>query len=418
MKKESKGLKTRGIPEYEKYKMDPTPQWIAIDTGSTGVRSAMLLSVPDLSNLDDATQTKLEDVGVTNILALSSEYVEVPQGMDNIPVKRTDCIEDNLDMTITNQMEKPYIREIRIVKGGLLKHARRAATKVAGSTEKINQKQTYVNAIAMIAISILNKAIETQTKAAYSTTIDLTFALPSEELSNKINRDLIKERLVGKYAVKFNRLGIEIAFLLTEDRIHLISEAQAEANYAVKFENWNLDKKDAVAFMGIGGRNSGNLLMVNGTFLEGLQHTSDFGGRNLIMDIASAISQVAERPITMAQGEEALKTGHITFNGKAEDYLEIVNQQKELFANYAFQEFLSLLDSNGKSLDQISTVVLSGRTLGSAVVDGLEVSPSLFTHFESLIRDISNDLEVKQIKDIYPIPYGALQARINLEFPF
>lgn len=418
-------------------------QTISIDAGSTETRGVIVATDDvDLSDLNHITE-----VDFCKLLAIPSGYAEIPEDLQLGRPNKNDTLADKLEYLIMKESggDLGWTKK-RLLKGSLMEASARPVSNVSSSILKVQQPQTYTNIVVAIANMLLAKSLTTGKRFSSVIPIDLTLAMPYEDMNSAKFIAEFKSKLAGSYRVIFCRIPTDklnengevidkegnpisvsgqkpkkvaysVRFTLAEDDILIVSEQKAVAEYYESSyeEDIVLDDSDMrTVTADVGGRSTGMILSKRSGLDESLQATFKDGGSCLLEDIKNAAVRVHKlaSPPTQTQALKALITGTMNYGGRQLDCLQIVNDVKKGFARILYENFITLLDSYSVPMTAVKRVVVSGRSFGSIVKDGNIVSPSVKSYFEQLIPD-SNEIEVVDIGVDYPIPWGLMQCRIS-----
>lgn len=421
-------------------------QSIAIDAGSTETRGVIVLNDGvELSSVDNLT-----DVEFARLLSVNSGYASISAETQLGRPSKYDSLADKLEYLIVKESggDLGWTKQ-RILKASLMEASARSVSKVASSLLKTQQSQTYINIIATIANVLLSKSVTDGKAFREVMDIDLSLALPYEDIYAAKSLEEFKEKLSGVYKVIFPRLPVDkvnadgklvdaegnaceitgkpakkipyfVKFKISQDRIFITSEQNAVAEYySAVFDDEIQDEQnnERTVIIDVGGRNTAMLLDKQSGMDESIQMTFDDGGSGLIKDIRdSAIKHFDLTTVSEDQALQALTTGKMSYGGKTIDCLEIVNAAKQRFAKTLYENYTQFLDSYSTKVNSIRRVVVSGRSFKSITENQgdaeVVLSPSIKTYFEQCF-DSSIHTEVLNIGVEYPIPWGLIQARIG-----
>lgn len=421
-------------------------QTIAIDAGSTETRGVILVNDDkDLSEIDH-----LSEVEFCQLLSVNSGYASISVDTQLGRPSKYDTLADKLEYLIVKESGGDLgWTKLRILKASLMEASARSVSKVASSLLKVDQPQTYINVIATIANMLLVKTVTTGKAFREIMPIDLSVALPYEDIyANKAITEF-KQKLSGTYKVIFPRLPVNkvvdgkvvdaegnpievsgkpakkipyfVKFSINEDSIFITSEQNAVAEYySTAFEESiqnDLDEDSRTVIIDVGGRNTAMLLDKQSGIDESIQMTFDDGGSGLLKDIRdSAIKHFGLTTVSEDQALQALTTGGMSYGGQTLDCLEIVNAAKQRFANTLYENYTVFLDNYSTKVNSIKRVVVSGRSFGSIKKREGEsevvLSPSIKTYFEQCFGP-NIRTETVSIGIDYPIPWGLTQCRMG-----
>ena len=403
-------LKERRTVEFTTDAVESGTQFVSIDVGSTGIRTLVLRDTPDPSDID----IDLKSAGEMELIALDSDYALADSKISKLSVRKKDTIYDQLEMKIENHKADALFGFKHIVRGSLIGYVGVGSSKLASSASKVDQEQTYINIISNVAISLLNKELRTGIKMANTILVDLTVALPSDDLNSEEKLDKFKNNLSGNYIIEFPKLKHTIRFTITPQSITVTSEASATSLYVTKVMDVELEGDCGCgAIENVGGRSTGGILSSGYMLAEGNQIVSQTGGSALIREVGKAIaSEKKLNAISTEVAEHALKTGVLVRGKTAIDVLDIVEEQKEIFAQKVFNDFLSLLDTNEKAIEDVSMIMVSGRVFNQYDREDADSLPTLVDKFARLVYSVSKDTIVGLVDTDYPIPYGLMEYRL------
>lgn len=341
---------------------------------------------------------------------LDSNYEIVTRDISHVSSPSENVI-DNLDMVITDKTAehkvKPMITTEHVVKGGLLQKMTINVNITSASTSKIDQKATYINIISNIALLFL-KEYSTRGLNVKKPSAVLTVSLPPEDTKHQARLDTFRNTLAGEYEVDFIRLGVKVPFTINESDILVISEPEAVAVYKTVSDNSNSDEDNSdvddsvICVLDVGGRSTGITFIVDGHLLVDSCATVNLGGACLAAlfsrNIAAEYS-IQEPLITRVS--KSLETGTYRLGAQRVDVSAQLNAAKQEFAAMICNELIRAVDNNGLQLQNISTILCSGRTFGDA-----PKSPSLMTFIEKEFKEKSSFTEFSLVDIANPILTG------------
>ena len=423
-------------------------QNLAVDAGSTETRGVIVLN----DNIELSSLNHQSEVQFCPLLSVNSGYASISEETQLGRPSKYDSLADKLEYLIVKESggDLGWTKQ-RILKGSLMEASARSVSKVASSLLKTQQPQTYINIIATIANMFLSKTVTTGKAFREVMPVDLSVALPYEDIYATKSLDEFKKKLAGTYKIIFPRIRVDrvnadgkvvdnngnpceisgnpaaripyfIKFTITTDRIFITSEQNAVAEfYSAAFEEEisaeSDDERSKTVIIDVGGRNTAMLLNKQSGMDESIQMTFDDGGSGLLKDIRdSAIKHFNLTTVSEEQALQALTTGAMSYGGKTIDCLEIVNAAKQRFATKLYENYTVFLDNYSTKVNSIKDVVVSGRSFKSIErVDGdskVVVSPSIRTYFEQCF-DSTISTGVIPIGVDYPIPWGLIQSRMG-----
>lgn len=425
-------------------------QNIAIDAGSTATRGVIVanddVNLPDISHISE--------VEMCELLSIPSGYTILsPDTPKGTPTKY-DSIYDKLEYLVVKESggDLGWTQQ-RVVKGSLMEAYATTVTKVAASLLKIEQEQTVTNILVTIANMFLSKTLSTGKGFKGVMSVDLSLALPYEDINASAALANFKKKLSGVYKVIFPRLPFTVVndegkpidkdgnvveesgnqplkmpylvkFEITESRIHISSEQKAVAEYYeaafsddIEYEAAVLGERPKTVIIEVGGRNTAMILNKASGMDDSLQMTFDDGGHRILQQICE--SAIRKFNLTSVSEEQALKvfiTGSMNYGGKTLDCTDILNSAKQDFARILFNNYALFLQSHKLKLNSVKHIIVSGRSFLSVekkVGDSSEViSPSLKNYLQGFLGD--NEIDITPIGVDYPIPWGLVTLRLSM----
>lgn len=384
--------------------INPEIQYLGIDNGSTGIRSCILLENP-------SADKTIENIDLEK-LELDHRYAEVDidDEIDLLPVTAHDVLEDKLELIIENFYPDGYIDYCHILRGKMAVNLGKTSPRLISAVSKVQQRQTYVNILSSIAITLLSKVAITSTSFSSAVDIDLSVTLPPEDMIIEDTAVIFKQRLKGQYKVKFPMMDYVLHFNIPEENIHVLSEPYAVGNA--------LPRQD-VAFerevvCDIGGRSTGCILVTNGRVNRKFQTTSMLCGQDLVKILTRLINRnlnlsISEREIT----PEIFSTGILYYNATSYDVVDLINKAKTLFARKIFDMYLGFLDESGELVTNINKITFAGRVFTEIESNGEIVSPSMLYKLRREINELSPNTKVELFSLEYPILTGLMRERLQ-----
>lgn len=379
-------------------------QYLGIDNGSTGTRSFILLETP--------TADKTVETISYEQLELDHRYTEVDleDEIELLPVTAHDVLADKLDIIIENYNVDGYIDYTHIIRGKMAASLGNNSARLRTALSKVYQRQTYINILSSIGITLMSKAALTSTPFGPAIDIDLSVTLPPEDLIIDKTEETFKQRLIGQYSVRFPQMNYEVRFNISEENIHVSSEPYAVGK-ALPREDLEFQKE---VICDIGGRSTGCILVTNGRVNKKFQTSSTLCGQTLVKILTGLINRTLNIPITEREvSPEIFSTGILYYNATSYDVVDLINRAKTSFVNRIVQMYLSFLDESNEAVTCINKLTVSGRVFTEIERDGKIVSPSILYRLRREINELSPNTSIELFKVDYPILVGLMRERLQ-----
>lgn len=370
---------------------------ISVDAGSTETRT----------HVWDANPRS----GVT--MGISSGYSVVTSDISSVQ-SQSDTLYDNIEIVmedVTIGKDIKVFDKLTIVKGGLLEDLRQPVLKTSSNIGKGLQDTTYVNTIANIALRLYMMA---NTIGAYSQgyVVNLTLALPNEDVASAKRQEEVKSRMAGDYMVSLPRCNFSVSLKIYKESILLVDEAQAALG------SWRMQNKndktqyDNVMIIDAGGRSVDLSIMFKGRLLVRGSLTGKFGGQKFIDLITEKyVNETGENMPSRDMVQEALDTGLLQDGNSTIDITEFISKAKEEIAASIANDMSSLLDANDLRLNQLNLVLCAGRLMGETIQLEGNVVDSLAVNIEKYVKKVSPNTYVGRLNDQFALVHGLSLAR-------
>ena len=347
-----------------------------------------------------------------HINSVDSAYSIVTESISHIN-SQSDTLYDNLEIRMTDitddKVDKVF-EDITIVKGGLFEDLRLPAAKTSSNIGKGNQDTTYINAIANLAIRIYTMSVSRDINPV-CVLVELSMALPQEDIISAKRQEEIKEKLHGYYKVSLPRMDFNVEIAISDETIFLFDEAQAALGYWKVSNKVDTSKYNGVLIIDAGGRSVDLSLMLKGRVISKGSYTGKFGGQKFVdLIIDKYINDTGNDMPSKDMIYNALDTGMLQDGNSLIDITKYIGSAKEEITKSIMSDIDSLLDMNEVRMNQLNLVVCAGRLMGESHNPSTSV-PSMSTYIEREVKKISPNTMVGQIDDVNALVKGLSLAR-------
>lgn len=353
---------------------------VSVDIGSTETRCIVR---------NPATNIQSE------VLAVDTGEIIIPRKLEVVYTEPD--IKYNLEAIISSNSVN-----VHIIKGDMRSYYNKPQKVLASCASKLDQEQTYNSITFIIALAILLYSVE-HDESAETTNINLMLSLPSEDVGSDARREKAQSRLINKFSVEFPRFAYTVNYEIK--MLKLYSEVYAAATaYAVQR---GISPKDRYVFVDCGGRNRGAIIYTNGRLTSEASITSNGGGDVYIKELSKIIQNRTDisNPNKYAV-IRSLGTGFIANGSVSIDISECLDEAKEMLSEYLLETVLSAVDYNDLQLNEIHTIVCTGRTMMPSVYNGHTTSPSVVSKLEHKIKEICPTVNVVYYDTPNPVVKG------------
>lgn len=388
-----------------------------------------------LSNYGKANMTLLESVAYVNVSVdagssetrthlwndnpksggihgISSEYAIVSGDISNT-ISQTDSLYDNMEIIledVTEGKENKVFNNITIVKGGLFDDMRLTSAKTSSNIGKSLQDTTYINTIANIGLRFYMNSYSTgRYNQKYK--VNLTLALPNEDVISNKRQDETKDRLYGDYVFSLPRYNFTINIEVPREGILLVDEAKAALG------SWRVTSKDKTNYENVliidaGGRSVDYSIMFKGRSLARGSATGKYGGQKFVDTIMEKyVNETGNDMPTRDMILDALNSGLLQDGNSHIEISEFISKAKDEIASTIINEVSSLLDNNELRIQQLNLVLCAGRLMRETIVDNSVKVKSLAYNIESQIKRRSPNTHVAMLSDEFALVKGLSMAR-------
>lgn len=276
-----------------------------------------------------------------------------------------DTPENNLDVSIWKEGESKFF-PMRVLVGSMADRFGVSMQRPSQLKKKVEQPINYMSAILSVALSKLRCQ-------EIGDEINLFVALPPAEVAeNKLD---MRDNLVGKYTVTFNKLGNSgITFQFTINNVACYEESRL-AMMEFIFDDKYREKSQKISScnvlsIDIGASTTDLAIFKRGQFINKTGRTFRIGG-NLVRDrVTDSIRKQFGIEIPAEEVDRCISEGRVQRGTQMTLIEDIIAEGKELVAEQIISRLDTYFASLDMSIDQISYIVVSGGgSMSSSYID-------------------------------------------------
>lgn len=330
----------------------------------------------------------------SEVLTVDTGQIIIPRKLEGIYTEP--AISSNLEAIISGTINT------HIIKGDMRNFYNRPQKVLASCASKLEQEQTYISITFIIGLAIALYEIDCNEKADV-TNVTLMLSLPSEDVGSDIRKAKVDSKLKTAFNVEFPRFPYNVNFEVKE--INLYSEVYAAAVCYSLIQK--ISPVDNYVFVDCGGRNRGAIVYNNGRLASEAAITSNGGGDNYLKELCKIIQNRTELSSPNKQSViRALETAVINNGSTSIDISECLDEAKELLSEDLLDTVLMAVDYNNLQLNEVHTIVCTGRTMLPSKLGDRITSPSVVEKLETLIKGMCPTVRVIHYDFANPIVNG------------
>lgn len=273
--------------------------------------------------------------------------------------------ENNLDVSIWKDGESKFF-PMRVLVGPMADRFGVNMQRPSQMKKKVEQPINYMSAILSVALSKLRCQ-------SMGDTINLFVALPPAEVAE--NKFDMRDNLVGKYTVTFNRIGTSgITLQFTINNVACYEESRLalmqyilDSNYPGRISQFS---NCSVLSIDIGASTTDLAIFKKIQYINKTGRTLRIGG-NLVRDeVTNKIRIRLGIELPADEVDNCISEGRVQRGTKVYPIEDIVSEGKEKVANQIISRLDTYFASLDMSLDQISYIIVSGGgSMASSYID-------------------------------------------------
>lgn len=261
---------------------------------------------------------------------------------------------DNLDVTIIKTEGESEYFPVRVLMGSMAERHSSSNIRPSMMLNKAKQQINYISILVACAVGQIQNNV--------SDPVKLFINLPPIEIRE--NEDYVKEQLLGKYTVTFNKsnektdVNIEFvkvcpesvmavfAFFFKSDGSPRIESAKYSRGYVLGID--------------IGASTSDLVLVKDRKFVDRTGYTYKIGG-NVITDIMrSKVRSIYGSELTDDDANTVITEGRLPYGSKYKDMSKELVEAKKEFADLLYEKMNSYFGTVDISLPSIKAIFVSG----------------------------------------------------------
>lgn len=312
-----------------------------------------------------------------------------------------DVVENNLDVSIWKDGESKDF-PARVLIGVLASRYSNGSQRPSQLKSKAEQRINYVSCVMTVALSKLKDS-------SIGDKVNMFVALPPTEVLNK--KGDIAERLIGKYTVRFNRIGKEgttVTFEINkvacypESRMALIQYLNDPTHVEerrVKYAGCNIMSLD------IGASTTDIVVFKDGNkYYDKASRTFKIGMNAARDRVADDVMNLLEMHIPTDSVEQCMIEGRVKSGNKYKDVGDILNNAKAAVANELVNEMDLYFNKAGIPLTDINYIIVSGGgSMESSYIDAngsvVKTSDPMSVHITNALSSVCPDVDVEYFGD-------------------
>ena len=336
-------------------------------------------------------------VSTDRMVGFLSNRMAITDDIDRyIPLESYDAVpENNLDVTIIKEGESKFF-PVRAIIGSLTDRCDMAVETPSQMSLKVDQRINYISTIMAAALSKLKNV-------PLGDTLNLFVALPPAEVVS--HRDRFKQELIGKYTVRFNKLGTDgTTIKFTINNVACYEESRM-ALMQFFFDPRYPDRQKKytgcdILSIDIGASTTDLVVFKNNRFLDKTGRTFKVGC-NLARDyIIRTISESEGMDLPFEIADRCLAEGRLKQGNAYVDIGDIVDNAKKAVAKEITIKMDQYFTSIGIPIKTINYIVVSGGgSMESSYVDEetgnvIKTSAPMSVYLTDALKEISAGTEI------------------------
>jgi hypothetical protein len=330
--------------------------------------------------------------GKIYVLPNNMVFLEEDTQVDLNPYDST--IEESLDVSIKVDRDSLYF-PARVLIGNLANRHSYTNVRPSVIANKAMQRINYISAVVGVAVSRLRESIRGEKVIVY-------LGLPPIEV--KIAKERVKENLIGKYQVTFNKLHKEVEFEIVDV---VCCEESFMAILSYFFDEYGRLREGSKKYgrgnilsLDIGASTTDLSIVTDMKYVEKSGQTYKTGGnvaRDFLIDDLRALYGY-DVPHELA--DAAMAEGRIQMGNSYENIEELVKSAKQKFAAQVVEQIQGYFRKVNIPLQSIRAIVVSGGgSMPSKYIENGEVhltSEPMSSYITKELNNICKGVEVEQ----------------------
>lgn len=280
--------------------------------------------------------------------------VKVEMDADIRLIPNTTDILDNLDVSIVKTEGVSDYFPMRVLMGSLAERYSSSNIRPSMMMNKAKQPINYISIIVACAVGQIQNNI--------NDAIKLFINLPPVEIG--VNEDYVKEQLLGKYEVTFNKMDVKTE--LNIDFVKVCPES-VMAVFAFFFKSDGTPRVESAKYsrgyvlgIDIGASTSDLVLVKDRKFVDRTGYTYKIGG-NVITDIMrSKVRSIYGSELTDDDANIVITEGRLPYGSKYKDMSKELIEAKREFADLLYEKMSSYFGTVDIALPSIKAIFVSG----------------------------------------------------------